>query len=337
MTKLIRFNIEDQSKGRSITTVNDENISFEYPCKSKTDCSPYHLVFSPGKFLIELWGAQGGSYEDITGGKGGYASGLLNIYRQTDAYLYLGGSNNFTSNLIVQEGGYNGGGNGFNNCSFPTFFGCGGGGGTDLRLSEDNLYRRIIVAGGGGGCGYNIQNKAGYGGGENGGDGYVKLSEEQNKHYGCLIQGGTQITGGSTSLYKPSSQNANRLFYSFANIGNGCSFYKTDGSGWSSGGGGGGYFGGACGCVFGGGGAGGSGFVFSEKYPQHSSMHIPYKYKLSEPILENGNSTKGNFGDGKALITIISYFPDVYRITCHCSKINFFKIQQLIVIIINIS
>ena len=318
MSKLIRFSIEDKTKGRSDATVRDENIIFKYPCQSKTDCSPYHLVFSPGKYHIQLWGAQGGSHGNIPGGKGGYASGFLNIYRETNAYLYIGGSNNFSSDSITQKGGYNGGGDGFNNNT--KFFGCGGGGATDLRLSNDNLYRRIIIAGGGGGCGNQIENTAGYGGGENGGNGYVELdAEEESRH--CVIKGGSQLYGGVVySSETPSFDNKTIAQYHVAHFGNGCSMYRDDGTGWSSGGGGGGYFGGACGCVFGGGGAGGSGFVYSDTYPQHSSMSISPKFKLNDPLLKNGNSSLGNNGNGRAIITIKSEFPDIYKITCHCNK-----------------
>ena len=320
MSKLIKFSIEDVTKGRSSTTVTDKEITFEYPCQNKTDCSPYHIVFCPGKYHIQLWGAQGGSYGDIPGGKGGYASGFLNIYRETNAYLYIGGSNDFSPDHIVQSGGYNGGGNGLNNHTKKNYFGCGGGGATDLRLSYDNLFRRIIIAGGGGGCGYQIKNTAGYGGGENGGNGYVEL-KESNVDRKCAINGGTQNFGGTIhSDDTPSVLKPNISHYYTAYFGNGCSWFHEDGTGWSSGGGGGGYFGGACGCVYGGGGAGGSGFIYSDKYPQHSSMDIPPKYKFSDPILTNGDSPQGNNGNGRAKITIISQFSDFYKITCQCNN-----------------
>ena len=81
MSKLIRFYLEDESKGESKTIVNDNSIIFQYPCSSTTDCSPYHLTLSPAKYRVELWGAQGGSEGNNVGGKGGYASGYLNIYK----------------------------------------------------------------------------------------------------------------------------------------------------------------------------------------------------------------------------------------------------------------
>ena len=318
MSKLIRFYLEDESKGESKTIVNDNSIIFQYPCSSTTDCSPYHLTLSPAKYRVELWGAQGGSDGNNVGGKGGYASGSLNIYKQTHVYLYIGGKHDFISSSLIQEGGYNGGGNGLNNHTDKLYHGCGGGGATDLRLSEDNLYRRIIIAGGGGGCGMNSENTAGCGGGENGCNGHVTAETSAQK---CIIEGGSQNYGGRANEFDELSVvNKSYWNYDVAHFGYGCSFHYEDGSGWSSGGGGGGYFGGACGCVYGGGGAGGSGFVYSEEYPQHSTMSISLRYLLSEPVLEDGTSANGNSGNGKATITIQSEFPDPYVITCHVDE-----------------
>ena len=333
MSQLIRFYLEDKSKGESSTVVNDTSITFNYPCQSRTDCSPYHVIFHPGKYHIQLWGAQGGSDGNNKGGKGGYASGSINIYKKTTAYLYIGGTNDFSENDIVQIGGYNGGGNGFNNHTGKQFFGCAGGGATDLRLSEGNLYRRIIIAGGGGGCGKNTTNYAGCGGGEKGCDGHVELSSEVQEQEKCIIEGGNQTNGGRVSEHINISIDYNQSFwnYNVAHFGYGCSWHYTDGTGWSSGGGGGGYFGGACGCILGGGGAGGSGFVYSDKYPQHSIMSISLRYKMDGPMLEDGNSQYGNEGNGKATITILSEFADPF-ITCNEVNHRLLSLKTLIFI-----
>lgn len=52
------------------------------------------------------------------------------------------------------------------------YFGCSGGGGTDIRIGNDSLYARVIVAGGGGGASGGARSGnsvGGYGGGINGG------------------------------------------------------------------------------------------------------------------------------------------------------------------------
>lgn len=78
-------------------------------------------------------------------------------------------STNYGSNIIV-SGGFNGGGTASHNgLSEP---GNGGGGASDIRLGQDSLYARVIVAGGGGGSGEDDES-GGYGGGQLAGIGYT--------------------------------------------------------------------------------------------------------------------------------------------------------------------
>ena len=134
----------------------------------------------PGKYKLEVWGAQGGSYSSYAGGRGGYAVGNITLNKNTTLHLCVGGTTSSTS------AGYNGGGSGISN-------GRGGGGATDIRIDANNdnnvtLYERIIVAGGGGGAGVAYQ--GGYGGGQIGGDGYTSLNRNGI--------GGTQTSAGTT-------------------------------------------------------------------------------------------------------------------------------------------
>ena len=90
-----------------------------------------------------------GSY---AGGLGGYSYGTLTLASDTTVYICIGG-----------QGGYNGGGNGSYNSNYS---GENGGGSSDIRISQNSLYSRVIVAGGGGGgcyedCGYNGTGGAG--------------------------------------------------------------------------------------------------------------------------------------------------------------------------------
>lgn len=92
-----------------------------------------------GKYKLEVWGAQGGSAD---GGKGGYSKGIVTLEKNTKAYIYVGGQG---TNNTTTGGGFNGGGNPTNSSYY------GGGGASDIRISQDSLYARVIVAGGGGG------------------------------------------------------------------------------------------------------------------------------------------------------------------------------------------
>ena len=73
------------------------------------------------------------------GGPGGYSIGTLTLTAKTTLYIYSGGQP-----TAVKVGGFNGGGTGYSS-------GYGGGGASDIRIAEDSLYARVIVAGGGGG------------------------------------------------------------------------------------------------------------------------------------------------------------------------------------------
>lgn len=112
-----------------------------------------------GQYKLQCWGAQGGSNGTnstygITaqaGGKGGYSEGIITLSQKTTIRVYVGGQGSATA------GGYNGGGNSAGTTQQDadgvfgyTKFG-GGGGATDIRLSDGSLYSRMIVAGGGSG------------------------------------------------------------------------------------------------------------------------------------------------------------------------------------------
>ena len=158
---------------------------FNYPCTSEAKCAPYEVLFSPGTYKIELWGAQGGDarYQNTdtlipeSGGKGAYVSGIIHMVGTTKMFLYIGGKGadqTETGYNRTSPGGFNGGGNGGVDLSDTDHGenGAGGGGSTDLRMYKDDslkaLKSRIIVAGaGGGGCSTNhteTVNSTAYGG-----------------------------------------------------------------------------------------------------------------------------------------------------------------------------
>lgn len=231
-----------------VTSLGVEVLSFDYKGFVES------VELKPGKYKLEVWGAQGGSYNTTYyGGYGGYSVGNISFASRTTVYIAVGG----TAQTIT-TGGYNGGGNGGNN--FLNAYGGGGAthiglkSGTLTDLSNDYSNSLLIVAGGGGGAvdGTRYQNsgwnsKGGCGGGFNG----AKESCEQESDR--IGEGGTQNSGGKAG----SSWNGSGSFGQGANCPN--PLNNNSGAG-----GGGGFYGGGSGGNSGPGG-GGSGYINTSK------------------------------------------------------------------------
>lgn len=107
--------------------------NFQYTGKAE----PFTL--DPGKYLLICHGAKGGiaSYQSLT--QGGSSYGVLNLQKRTQMYAVVGGDGEPPSdNATPGKGGFNGGGDGgrsYNNAYTP---GAGGGGASDIRLSNDD-------------------------------------------------------------------------------------------------------------------------------------------------------------------------------------------------------
>ncbi|EAY06290.1 PE-PGRS protein, putative [Trichomonas vaginalis G3] len=245
---------------------------------------------NPGKYLFEVYGAQGSQRTNDAGGKGGYA-------KITDIFLFIGSQGVWTSNSVFSQNSFNGGGRGYNNGP--------GGGATDFRLSENDLSSRFLIGGGGGAEGYRSSTsfKGGSGGGLSGGDGIVGTDSSAT-----IGRGGSQISGGSG--YK----NMNGIFGFGAN--------KTE-TGIISGGGGGGLFGGGTGEGAGCSGGGGSGFVYSNSKP-------PEIRDINEIMIENGTLIGGvNIGDGYAVISrLLSLSNNIC--SCHNINAYFYFIFTIL-------
>ena len=119
-----------------VTGVPTKTYNFDYTGAVQTFTVP-----QSGTYKIETWGASGNdkaswntgdssSIVENSYGLGGYTTGKIVLNKDVKLYVYVGGKNS-----------YNGGGLGE----------AQGGGATDIRTTENNLYSRIIVAGGGGG------------------------------------------------------------------------------------------------------------------------------------------------------------------------------------------
>ena len=271
-------------------------MALEFPYKGYCE----NFTISPGSYLFELWGAQGGNCNYSESGRGGYTKAKIVLHHSQQFIVCVGGEGSYSSSEFV-EGGFNGGGR---NGKSPYNESCGGSGGgaTDIRILDD----RILVAGGGGGAseyyfkgdfrGYRL---GGYGGGNEGG----KSSKDPDYQNG---NGGNQTNGGkgghyNSHLYNPSCSGTDGM------KGTGGDGNATAYAG--AGGGGGGYYGGGGGADIGSGG-GGSGYI-SEEY---SGKLIPGNTEFLSPL---GKNEKGHAGNGYARITVLIYHS--------CLSKNYFR------------
>ena len=131
------------------------------------------ITLPAGKYKLQVWGAQGGYRSSSAyGGLGGYSIGTITLANPTTVYVYAGGAGNTApGSATIKVGGFNGGGYRY---SYN-----GGGGASDIRIGQDSLYARVIVAGGGGSDG--AASKQGmYGGGECGGSSTESFTANSN-------------------------------------------------------------------------------------------------------------------------------------------------------------
>ncbi|EAX92365.1 loricrin, putative [Trichomonas vaginalis G3] len=286
----IFYDLQNRSKGEAnVQITNEKEYTFNYPCGSLYDCTPYVVILPAGHYTFETWGAQGGSYYNNNGGRGGYSVGSISLKASTVGFLHIGGKGTATNIQGKQSGGFNGGG--YGQCDLSGTKGAGGGGATDIRLIRDTLYSRVIVSGGGGsgfGYVYNFNSKAhssgGYGGGEKGED--TKVHPEESSFTGG---GGNQTNPG----YTPSYQS----YVIPAKFGEGGSYTKNGGDSDSPGGGG-GWFGGSSPGDSGLGAAGGSGYILTE------SSYKPPEYELTSEYYMKSISQLNGIREGNGMIRI---------------------------------
>lgn len=268
---------------------NGSVMNFDYTGSVQT------ATLAPGTYKLECWGGQGRTYSSYIGGYGGYSKGTITLTEATTVYISVGGAGSSSSTAA----GFNGGGTGISS-------GRGGGGATDVRIGQNSLYSRVIVAGGGGGAGVTSANAnpCGCGGGEYGGDGYY------NNTTGSYTTGQNR-SGGSAS------QTAGGITWSTgtqATFGQG-----GNASGYSCGGGGGGWYGG--GGAYdsdsdsdGRWGGGGSGYVYTsstaKNYPNGCLLNSTHYLTNAQTIAGDtsftsptGSAETGHTGSGFCRIT----------------------------------
>lgn len=264
------------------------------------------VTLPAGKWKLEVWGAQGGyNNESAASGKGGYSTGDIVLSSSTNTYIYVGGIGIAgTSSSVPALGGFNGGG-----ASYASNWGrASGGGATDIRINQDSLYARVIVAGGGGGSTGASDNMAtesvssgGAGGGIDGID-------------GLKVSGTSQGLGTGGGISSPGF-NQNNTQYS-ASFGQGGSANSS----LTAAGGGGGWYGGGPGS----GAGGGSGWVYTadnfstwqtgnptdannwllnSSYYLTNASTIAGNQSFEDP---DGTTVTGHAGNGYARITWVS-------------------------------
>ena len=281
----IYFKMNNKIYGIGADNSSNTNMNFSYTGSVQT------ATLDPGKYILECWGAQGGSYSSYSGGAGGYSIGTITLSQRTNLYIYVGGQPATQTSTGATSGGFNGGGAGCSRTYNYSTYGQGGGGASDIRIGQDSFYARVIVAGGGGGSSSEDSFTTKYGGGISGGSsvsgyGATQTSAGTNGLFG---QGGAATTSGTNYNY-------------------------------GSGGGGGGFYGGgACSSysdstnyrTYNG---GGSGYVYTSNtasnYPSGCLLNSSYYLTDAQTIAGNqaftspeGTSETGHSGNGFCRIT----------------------------------
>lgn len=239
----VRYSILAQALG--VTLPPDENsITYDFTGSVQTFDVPPDVT----SVVIDVYGAQGGTVSENTGGLGGRVRARVPVIAGERLDVYVGGQ------ASSQSGGFNGGGNGGRSGAR------GGGGASDIRRVGGAVTNRILIgAGGGGGASHTTGNAP-----SSGGNGGYPDGEPGNEWdvFGPSATGGrgaTQTAGGVAGTGNP---NIAATDGTFAQGGTGAQSAASNGGG----GGGGGLYGGggggwAIGERFGDGGGGSSGVV----------------------------------------------------------------------------
>lgn len=285
------------------------------------------MTLPKGIYRLEAWGSAAGYFEERLGGwsagtadgSGGYAVGTLTLSAAATVFLTPGGV------------GYNGGQARHYSYSTRDYY-FGSGGGSDIRIGQNTLYHRVLVAGGGGQSGYYTNTWSGVGGDLNaGGGGGTSGLAGGSGRYG---QGGTQTGGGATGA----GYNLQNHWYSNGIFGAGG--YWQNSSFTEQGMGGGGWYGGGAGgtqttgtapnvveYVYPGG--GGSGFVLTSSTAGSvpSGYALGSSYWLTDASTISGQegstitepdgttATAGHRGEGYIRVTVIQGMLDSPTVT----------------------
>ena len=302
---MIKYSLHEQKGTLRVNVFNDSYI-FDYPCDVPNDCTYYEAYVSPGTYIIETWGAEGG----YNGGRGGYSRGIIHFSFREKLNIFIGAKGHEKHNIYGQTlPSYNGGGSGYT-CAAekkPRSAGSGGGA-TDIRVNGASLNHRIIVSGGGGGGDHYKSGCSG--GGINGLGGSSQATQE---HAG--------IGGFSIGSYGVGAASGEFGFGGYATINDttACSTYSGGGAGW---------YGGVSSNMSGNGAAGGSGYVLTASSYKPTGFKFSRKLFFSRPVLIDGDSImpacNGEFNqtntvtgrNGNGCVRITSIYQSLNIQTC---------------------
>lgn len=97
------------------TETEYQDASEEVKIGTYTGAAETFTVTKDGKYLLEVWGANGGTYNNAgEPGTGGYSKGTVELYKNETISLYVGGKGKYGTGTNYTEtsgGGFNGGGN----------------------------------------------------------------------------------------------------------------------------------------------------------------------------------------------------------------------------------
>jgi len=325
-----KFITKNSGEAETCTAYTENEVVYE----NGTPKSETFKTKCRGSYKIELWGA--GAPSDASLGFGGYTSGIIELNKKVELYIYVGEAGDKSGNAKFNGGGAGGSPNGKS-----------GGGATDVRTVSgnwdnfDSLKSRIMVAAGsGGGSGASLYENAGEHSVAGGLTGYSGGYYSGHTYVNQNGLGGTQTAGGAKGNNHYSGTGTS---YAGAFGIGGNSNTNSDYAG--AGGGGGGYYGGGGGggtkdSGTGQGGGGGSSFISGHagcnaidknstsnniihtNQPNHYSGYVfsetvmidGYGYRwtttasstVSNMPTHDGTSTmKGNSGNGYAKITYL--------------------------------
>lgn len=303
------YSVDSSGKESSILTTTTEDTyvyNGVFPYSSNVQGV---TIEQSGYYLLEVWGAQGGSYnnEYAQGGMGGYSKGYIYLNAGDTLFVHTGGAGSYGTSLnSLSGGGANGGGN-------AGYRGGAGGGATDIRIGADTLLNRVIVAGGGGGAAVidsTYKANGGAGGGTYGIDGeYYDAT-----HLAYVGTGGMQIAGGGGGSGISTEYNGSVGVFGVggnsANRNNNVNSNGAGGGGWYGGGG----AGNGNSSSYAAGGGGGSGFIYTASSQVPADYAVASNYYLSNAsthagntsfIAPNGDTETGHSENGYAKITYV--------------------------------
>ena len=78
----IYFKMNNKIYGIGADNSSNTNMNFSYTGSVQT------ATLDPGKYILECWGAQGGSYSSYSGGAGGYSIGTITLSQRTN-YIFM--------------------------------------------------------------------------------------------------------------------------------------------------------------------------------------------------------------------------------------------------------